>query len=126
MMKNKTIFKILFICSLLAFNSCKVKEYIPIVENATDTIYLTNRDSIQIYDSIYIKEYLKNDTVFLNTYKYKYIDKIKIDTIFKTHNVYIKEPYPVIEKHWYDNYINCLAFIGLITILSFLLKLFIK
>ena len=87
-MKQTSIFIIL----LLGFCcSCKTPQYIPV--ETTKIEYRDNfvRDSIVLYDSIFIKE--KGDTIFWERYRYLYRDKIVRDSIFV--NDTIRVPYPV-------------------------------
>lgn len=68
--------------------SCKTK-YVMVESVRTDTTYInkTQYDSIWMHDSIYLKEYMKGDTVFLEKTKWqiKYKEKQVHDTIFESH-----------------------------------------
>lgn len=77
---------------------CKAKTvYVPVESVKTEYRDRLERDSIHLYDSIFINRWKSNDTVFLTKEKYKYLyrDKFVRDTICKTD--YIAIPYPVIE-----------------------------
>lgn len=66
----------------MGFLSCKTIQYVPVPEIQKE--YITKTDTTIIQDSIYIKEWAKADTVYLDRFKYKYIYNIKTDTIFRT------------------------------------------
>lgn len=74
--------KIIILICLIGFLSCKTIQYVPVPEIQKE--YITKTDTTIIQDSIYIKEWAKADTVYLDRFKYKYIYNIKTDTIFKT------------------------------------------
>lgn len=63
--------------------SCKPIETVKYI-NKTDSVYIENT----LYDSIYIKEYTKGDTVFITKdnikYQILYKDRYKCDTVIDT------------------------------------------
>jgi hypothetical protein len=80
--------------------SCKSIEYVPIVEHEThhDSIYFTQiqRDSIWQHDSILIKQ--KGDTVRIEKWHTKYIEKQVHDTTYVAKVDSIPVPYEVIKE----------------------------
>lgn len=82
-----------FMCLLLVC-SCKTK-YVPVETVKIDTIYINKlqRDSIYMYDSVFVKD--KGDTVFVEKYKYLYRDKLVRDTLYINRTDSIQTPYPV-------------------------------
>ena len=80
--------------------SCKTVEYVPIVEHEThhDSIYFTQvqRDSIWQHDSILIKQ--KGDTVRIEKWHTKYIEKQVHDTTYVAKVDSIPVPYEVIKE----------------------------
>lgn len=77
---------------------CKAKTvYVPVESVKTEYRDRLERDSIHLYDSIFIDRWKSNDTVFLTKEKYKYLyrDKLVRDTICKTDSIAV--PYPVVE-----------------------------
>lgn len=84
---------------ILAFMvGCKAKTvYVPVESVKTEYRDRLERDSIHLYDSIFIDRWKSNDTVFLTKEKYKYLyrDKLVRDTICKTDSIAV--PYPVID-----------------------------
>jgi len=84
--------KTVIICFFaLLYCACNTIKYVPIETIKTE--YRDNyvRDSIILYDSIFVKE--KGDTLIFESYKYLYRDKIVRDSIFI--NDTIRIPYPV-------------------------------
>lgn len=79
----------------LAIWSCKSGRYIPVETVRTDSIYINQvqRDSIYRHDSIYIRE--KGDTVWVEKYKYLFVDKLRHDTLYLSRTDSIRVPYPV-------------------------------
>lgn len=91
----KTIIYILTILLASAICSCRSVEYVPRETIKHDTTYINKliKDSIYLKDSVYIHS--KNDTVFVEKYKYKYIDKVVRDTSYVVKSDTISVPYPV-------------------------------
>lgn len=89
----------ILILAVLSFSSCKtVKEPIYITKTHVDTI--KQKELINTYDSVYISQYIKGDTIIVSKYKYKYIDKIKSDTIIKLDSIpYIQYQDKIITKY---------------------------
>lgn len=80
--------------------SCKTIEYVPIVEHEThhDSIYFTQvqRDSIWQHDSILIKQ--KGDTVRIEKWHTKYIEREVHDTTYVAKTDSVPVPYEVIKE----------------------------
>ncbi len=85
------------VCLLLM--GCKHIEYVSVPEVHTDTLYVSKvqHDSIHVKDSVYIHEWTKGDTVFLEVLKTKTKTKIKLltDTIRESRVDSVAVPYPV-------------------------------
>lgn len=94
----KTIIYILTILLASAICSCRSVEYVPRETIKHDTTYINKliKDSIYLKDSVYIHS--KNDTVFIEKYKYQYIDKVVRDTSYVVKSDTISVPYPVEKK----------------------------
>lgn len=94
----KTIIYILTILLASAICSCRSVEYVPRKTIKHDTTYINKliKDSIYLKDSVYIHS--KNDTVFIEKYKYQYIDKVVRDTSYVVKSDTISVPYPVEKK----------------------------
>lgn len=93
---------------LICLGSCRSVKYIPVETIKHDSIYITNhqKDSVYIHDSIFQKE--KGDTLILEKWHTKYVEKQVHDTAYieKLDSVYV--PYPI-EKElskWEKRYIS--------------------
>jgi len=89
-----------FICMIVCsfFTSCKSVEYVPVIEHHTDTLIQTKlqHDSIYINDSTVITE--KGDTVKIEKWHTKYVEKQVHDTLYIAKNDTVPQPYPVIKE----------------------------
>lgn len=87
---------LIFICGiiLIAFGSCRSIKYVPIESIKHDSVYITQhqKDSIYIHDSIYQKE--KGDTVLIEKWHTRYIEKQVRDTLIQIQRDTIPQPYP--------------------------------
>ena len=86
----------LVICAL--FSSCKSVEYVPVIEHKTDTLIQTNvqRDSIYVHDSIMVSQ--QGDTVRIEKWHTKYVEREVHDTLYQAVHDSIPQPYPVIKE----------------------------
>ena len=80
------------------FTSCKSVEYVPIIEHHTDTLIQTKvqHDSIYINDSTVITE--KGDTVKIEKWHTKYVEKQVHDTLYIAKNDTVPQPYTVVKE----------------------------
>ena len=114
---------ILFVLALLA--SCRQVEYVTVEKVLTDTTYITKwqRDSIWLHDSIHVKE--KGDTVLVEKWHTKYIEKVTHDTTYIATHDTIPDPFPVetikevpAELSWWQRLRLWIGNIGLLAILG--------
>ena len=100
--------------------SCKSIEYVPVIEHHTDSVYLTKvqRDSVYSHDSVYIKE--KGDTVLIERWHTRYVEKQRIDTTYVAKIDSIPVPYEVTKyvERKLSKAQTTLMLIGLIAILA--------
>ena len=77
----------------LLFGSCTTTEYVPVIEHHTDTLIQTNvqRDSIYVHDSVTVSQ--KGDTVRIEKWHTKYVEKQVHDTTYVAKRDSV--PYPV-------------------------------
>ena len=82
---------------MLGAQGCKTVEYVPVVEKEihTDSIYFTKvqRDSIWLHDSIRVES--RNDTVRVDRWHTKYVERQVHDTIYQARTDSIPVPYEV-------------------------------
>ena len=75
---------------------CKTKErVVTVVTVRTDTTYITKhqRDSVWLHDSIHVTE--KGDTIRIERWHTKYVEKATHDTLYQATHDTIPQPYPV-------------------------------
>ena len=92
-MKNIT-YLILIIVLAQILSSCATKiQYVPLVETKIEYIDKYHRDSIHTRDSIYIHNWISNDTIYIREYQNNYIyrDIVRIDSIIMVDSI----PFPV-------------------------------
>lgn len=88
---------LLFIAISALLTGCKTVEYVPVIEHRTDTTFITKwqRDSVWLHDSIRIAE--KGDSIIIERWHTKYVEKQMHDTIYQSKTDSIPIPYPVTE-----------------------------
>ena len=78
---------------------CSSVRYVPVEAIQRDSIYITQLriDSISDRDSIYIKEWAKGDTVFIDKVKWRFRDHWRqtVDTLQVVRVDSVQVPYPV-------------------------------
>ena len=79
---------------LMSLGSCRSVKYVPVETINHDSIYITQhqKDSIYLHDSIHIKE--KADTILIEKWHTKYIEKQVHDTLIQVERDTIPQPYP--------------------------------
>lgn len=113
-MKSNIVF---LFCALLLM-SCKTKTvYVPIESVKTEYRDVFLRDSIHLYDSIFVLQ--RNDTVWSEKYRYLYRDKIIRDSVYVRDSIpYIREVAVkgdiVYKMKWYEQVV---FYIGLCVLL---------
>ena len=94
-MRTSAIFLLYVLAIVCLLCGCKQVQYVPVEKVRLDSIYLTQiqRDSIYKYDSIYVRD--KGDTVFVDRYRYLFVDKLRRDTMYISRIDTLRVPYPV-------------------------------
>lgn len=114
---------------MLALTGCKTKEVVTVEKVKADTTYITKvqRDSIWQHDSVYVKE--KGDSVLIERWHTKYIEKEVHDTTYVAKHDSVPVPYPVtkyVEKQlswWQKTLIYAGGIFGLFIIVILYIKL---
>jgi hypothetical protein len=79
---------IVLLCLVLSVVSCTTTKYIEVPVTHTDTLIQTKvqRDSIWKHDSIYLHEWMKGDTVYIEKTRWLtgYKERLRIDTVYKS------------------------------------------
>ncbi len=81
----------------LLLTSCKQIEYVTVEKVRNDTTYITKqqRDSVWLHDSIMVSE--KGDTIRIEKWHTKFIEKVSHDTTYVATHDTIPHPFPVIK-----------------------------
>ena len=116
----------LLICAL--FGSCTTTQYVPVPEYHTDTVRISHntRDSIYVHDSTYIKD--MGDTVRIEKWHTKYIEKQVHDTIYQSRTDSVPKPYPfvkVVERELTTNQ-KGLMILGALALMAFIVWIIFK
>ena len=93
-MKHNNFCLVILVAVLMA--GCKTKERVVTVEKVrNDTTYITKhqRDSVWLHDSIHVAE--KGDTIRIERWRTKYVEKATHDTLYQATHDTIPQPYPV-------------------------------
>lgn len=90
----------LLACALLTLLSgCTTTRYVPVPSVNFDSVYVDRwlRDSVYLYDSVFVNLHSKGDTVFVDKVvtKYKYKDRLRYDTVSVVRVDSVQVPYPV-------------------------------
>lgn len=83
--------------------ACSTIKYVPVDVPRIEKEYIAKVDTTIIRDSVYIKQFSKADTVYLEKYKYKYVTKIQRDTLHRTDTVAVIKEVEV-DKPFVPNY----------------------
>ena len=90
-------FLILAVALMLAFSGCTTTKYVPVEHHTTDTVYQSKlqRDSIWLHDSIHVSE--KGDTIRIEKWHTKYVEREVHDTLYQSVRDSIPIPYEVVK-----------------------------
>lgn len=111
--------------ALLLLAGCRTKiQYVPVESVRIEYQDRYLRDSINVYDSIYVRE--KGDSVFVDRLQKIYIDRFRVDSFIRTDSIQV--PYPV-EKiievnklHWYQETLMWIGVGALVILMIWLIK----
>ena len=126
------IFVMFALCAILG--SCTTTEYVTVEKVRTDTVRVnhTERDSIYLHDSVYVKEWMKGDTVYRDVDRWhtKYVESIRHDTVYKSNTDTVQAYYEVVKEvpqklsKWEKNLmaIGFMAIIGIVVFIIYKIK----
>ena len=85
-MKRRLFSILLCLCLVLSMISCTTTKFVEVPVTHTDTLIQTKvqRDSIWKHDSIYLHEWMKGDTVYIEKTRWltDYKERLRIDTVY--------------------------------------------
>ena len=89
---------LVFLMLLAWLTSCTATKYVEVEKVRTDTTYITKwqRDSVWLHDSIQVTE--KGDTVRIERWHTKYVEKQVHDTTYVATHDTIPQPYEVVKE----------------------------
>lgn len=90
---------ILGLLSVVLLVGCTTTKYVPVPSVSVDSVYVDRwlRDSVYLHDSVFVNQYSKGDTLFVDKVvtRYKYKDKLRHDTVAVVRVDSVRVPYPV-------------------------------
>jgi hypothetical protein len=121
----------LWICVLLMIalwlTSCTTTRVVTVEKVKTDTTYITKqqRDSIWLHDSIHVTE--RGDTIRIERWHTKYIEREVHDTLYRAKTDSIPVPYEVIKEvprksTWFERIMFCTGIIAILCLILFVAK----
>ena len=96
----KALLRVLAICLMMVVSGCTTTKYVETIKTDTVHYHTYQIDSVQILDSVYVKEFIKGDTLVLEKTKYLFRDRTKLvtDTIKEVKVEYVEKPIEVEKK----------------------------
>ena len=121
----------LWICVLLMIalwlTSCTTTKVVTVEKVKTDTTYITKqqRDSIWLHDSIHVTE--RGDTIRIERWHTKYIEREVHDTLYRAKTDSIPVPYEVVKEvprksTWFERIMFCTGIISILCLILFVAK----
>jgi hypothetical protein len=121
----------LWICVLMMIalwlTSCTTTRVMTVEKVKTDTTYITKqqRDSIWLHDSIHVTE--RGDTIRIEKWHTKYIEREVHDTLYRAKTDSIPVPYEVIKEvprqsKWFERIMFCTGIISILCLILFVAK----
>ena len=121
----------LWICVLMMIalwlTSCTTTKVVTVEKVKTDTTYITKqqRDSIWLHDSIHVTE--RGDTIRIERWHTKYIEREVHDTLYRAKTDSIPVPYEVIKEvprksTWFERIMFCTGIISILCLILFVAK----
>jgi hypothetical protein len=111
----------------LWLTSCTTTRVVTVEKVKTDTTYITKhqRDSIWLHDSIHVTE--RGDTIRIEKWHTKYIEREVHDTLYRAKTDSIPVPYEVIKEvprksTWFERIMFCTGIIAILCLILFVAK----
>ena len=124
---------ILGLLSVVLLVGCTTTRYVPVPSVSVDSVYVDrfHRDSVYLHDSVFVNQYSKGDTVFVDKVvtKYKYKDRWRYDTVAVVRADSVQVPYPV-EKDlgWWEKtrLYSFPVLVAMVAVLAFIVVWLVK
>ena len=118
---------IALIMLLIFLGSCTTTKVVTVEKVKTDTTYITKqqRDSIWLHDSIHVSE--KGDTIRIEKWHTKYIEREVHDTLYRAKTDSIPVPYEVVKEvprksTWFERIMFCTGIVSILCLILFVAK----
>lgn len=127
-MKNKIISFLFGTLVIFSIYGCKTRQYIevPVEVEKIKTEYIHTIDSIYLHDSVFTSILQKNDTVYINKYKYQTREVFKSDTVHVVDSipkiVTLTKTVEVNKVSTLQKILIYIGIIGLLTLLIFIIR----
>ena len=124
---------ILGLLSVVLLVGCTTTRYVPVPSVSVDSVYVDrfHRDSVYLHDSVFVNQYSKGDTVFVDKVvtKYKYKDRWRYDTVAVVRVDSVRVPYPI-EKDlgWWEKtrLYSFPVLVAMVAVLAFIIVWLVK
>lgn len=124
---------ILGLLSVVLLVGCTTTRYVPVPSVSVDSVYVDrfHRDSVYLHDSVFVNQYSKGDTVFVDKVvtKYKYKDRWRYDTVAIVRVDSVQVPYPI-EKDlgWWEKtrLYSFPVLVAMVAVLAFVIVWLVK
>ena len=124
---------ILGLLSVVVFAGCTTTRYVPVPSVSVDSVYVDRwlRDSVYLHDSVFVNQYSKGDTLFVDKVvtKYKYKDRWRQDTVAVVRADSVQVPYPI-EKDlgWWEKtrLYSFPVLVAMVAVLAFVIVWLVK
>jgi hypothetical protein len=114
------------IAAAILLASCTKMVYVPVESVITEYRNVQQRDSIHLYDSVYLRD--KGDTVWIEKYERLYIDRTVLDTTRISDTIRVPYPVKTVEKEyvhkieWYERILIYTGILALILGIIYLIR----
>ena len=121
------VFIVGMVICMAMLSSCTTTKVVTVEKVSTDTTYITKhqRDSVWLHDSIRVTE--KGDTVRIEKWHTKYIEREVHDTLYRAKTDSIPVPYEVIKEvprksTWFERIMFCAGIVSILCLIMFVSK----
>ena len=121
------VFIVGMVICMAMLSSCTTTKVVTVEKVSTDTTYITKhqRDSVWLHDSIRVTE--KGDTVRIEKWHTKYIEREVHDTLYRAKTDSIPVPYEVIKEvprksTWFERIMFCAGIVSILCLIMFVAK----
>lgn len=93
---------IIILAAVAMLTGCRTTKYVTVPEHHTDTVLQVKqlRDSVWLHDSVFVREYMKGDTIFRDRDRWHthYVERLTVDTFYQSRVDSVLMPYEVVKE----------------------------